>query len=163
LIAILVEGISDAGFVEGICRKLGATCRAFVLGGNNPKKTIRKIRALSTRFNRFIILKDVHGLKSEVLKRFEEEVVRGVGDVNHVRIVFVERSIESWILAGLCEERAKDIDKPEMRLMEKLGRFIIKTFDEYQRLVEIVDLNHAVEKSQSFKVFIEAIKDLLSI
>jgi len=81
------------------------------------------------------------------LKRFEEEIVRGVGDTKHMGIVFVERSIESWILAGLCEERAKDVDKPEMRLMEKLGRYSVKAFDEYQRLAEIVDLNHAVERS----------------
>jgi len=121
------------------------------------------MRYLLGLVHRFNVYEDIDILKSEVLKRFEEEIVRGVGDAKYVRIVFVERSIGSWILAGLCEERAKDIDKPEMRLVEKLGRYTVKTFDEYQRLAEIVDLSHAVERFQSFKVFIEVIKVLLSI
>jgi len=163
LIAVFVEGPSDAGFIEEVCRRLGVSCRAFVLGGNKPGKVARKIRAVAPNFDGVVVLKDVHGLRREILARLEEEILRGVGGSTRIRVLLVEKSVESWILAGLCEERAEELDEAGLRLMERLGRIVVKTFEEYRRLAQAVDLEHATKKSKSFRAFAEAVRELRSV
>jgi len=143
-----------------VCRRLGVSCRAFVLGGNKPDKVARKIRAVVPNFGRVVVLKDVHRLGKEVLTKLEEEILRGVGSSARVRVLPVEKSVESWILAGLCEEIAEELDEAGLRLMERLGRIVAKTFEEYRRLAQAIDLEHAARKSKSFKAFVEAVREL---
>ncbi len=165
MIAILVEGHSDAGFVEGICRSVGVICKAYVLRGNKPDKAVKKVKALAKRFRAILILKDVHMLKRDVLNRFGDRVYRDLKDLVSsgisVKILRVVTSIESWILACLCEENPEAIHKPEIRLSEKLNRPIVKSYDEYRKLVNRIEkeggLNCGLRNSESFKNSIDTL------
>jgi len=156
-VAVFVEGNSDAGFIEELCRRLNLYCKAYVLGGNNPEKAIRKVKAVAEQFKHVIVLKNTHMLRSELLEEFERKVESKLRGVARVKVLRVVSSIESWILAGLCEENPESIPNPEARLAERLGRFIVKSEGEYRKLASSVNIEHATRKSGSFKAFLEAI------
>jgi hypothetical protein len=61
----------------------------------------------------------------------------------HPLVIVVKRSIESWILAGLCVNNPENIEDPEeelKKLMQKMGRYFIKSPEVYKRLAKEVDL-----------------------
>ncbi|ADM27611.1 hypothetical protein Igag_0785 [Ignisphaera aggregans DSM 17230] len=65
----------------------------FIYGIPIPEESIVDEIPFWGLVHRFNVYEDIDILKSKVLKRFEEEIVRGVGDAKHMGIVFVERSI----------------------------------------------------------------------
>jgi len=162
VIAVLVEGHSDAGFVEELCKRIGIGCRAFILRGNRVEKAVRKARALASSYRHILILKDAHWASTDALDRFEEEVGRSLRDLMEegieIRVLRVSKSIESWILAGLCEENPEEVVDPERRLSERVGRIVVKAEGPYRGLARVVDVDHAMVKSPSLGKFVEALR-----
>ena len=81
MIAIFVEGDSDVGFIDGLCRRLGIECRVYNLGGNRPDKAIRKARAVAQGSQLVVFLKDTHNLAEDLLSRFERKVCSDLKDL----------------------------------------------------------------------------------
>jgi len=162
MIAVFVEGSSDAGFIEEVCRRLSVKCKAFVLRGNRVEKAVRKARALVDTYNYILLLKDTHGLAEDTLEKFDKEVSRDLMDLKDkgvvVRVLRVNKSIESWILADLCEENPEDVVDPERRLSERIGKIVVKAEKPYRDIARVIDVDHAIAKSQSFNEFVKALK-----
>lgn len=57
---IIVEGLTDKGFIEGIAEKLRIPCKVHPIRGNRPDKVRRLLKALAREFSKSIILKDLH-------------------------------------------------------------------------------------------------------
>jgi len=57
-VLVLVEGVSDAGFVKGIAEKVGAAIDVHPLRGNRPDKAKRLIEVAHAE--RVVVLKDEH-------------------------------------------------------------------------------------------------------
>jgi len=159
MIVVFVEGDSDAGFIKGVCEKLGIACRVYVLRGNRVEKASRKARTVAEKSQLTLLLKDTHSLAEDMLQRFEKEVYGSLRDLEkrgvRIKVLRVVRSIESWILAGLCEQKAESIEDPVGRLRDKLGRDIIKSEEFYKKLAEGMDVQHAARNSHSFEEFLE--------
>ena len=112
-VLVLVEGVSDAGFVKGVAEKVGAAIVVRHLRGNRPDKAKRMVEAVHAE--RVVVLKDEHrypGL-AELAKR--ELGSRAI-------VVRVKCSVESWILIGLHAESSEACDDPARRLREVLAR-----------------------------------------
>jgi len=57
---IIVEGLTDKGFIEGIVEKLQVPCRVRIMRGNRPERASRLLKALMGEFSKAIVLKDLH-------------------------------------------------------------------------------------------------------
>jgi len=162
VIAIFVEGDSDAGFVNGLCKEIGVECKVFVLRGNRAEKAIRKARALANSYTHILFLKDVHRGPESMLNEFEERVGEDLRDLMNrgvrVRVLRVRKSIESWILAGLCEGGPEEVEDPVKRLSERIGNTVIKAEKPYSDLAKRISVEHAMKKSQTFNEFIRELK-----
>jgi len=135
------------------------------LRGNRVEKAIRMARSLaegSGHVSHIFLLKDTHGISDEKLAGLEMKVNKGLRDLVEssvkVGVLKVNRSIESWILAGLCEENPEGIPDQERRLSGKIGRSIIKAEGSYRGLAGQIDIQHAETKSQSFREFVKALR-----
>jgi len=162
---IIVEGPTDKAFVEVMAKRLRVACKTYIARGNKPEKVTRLLRASAGAFSKAIILKDLHGgdlNRSLVISKVAKVVSQLKGLKAYV--VQVKRSIESWILAGL----SADIDNPEdlpdpeeelRRLMQKEGKYYVKSPEVYKRLAQEVDVEHARAKSKTFEDFLRHLKD----
>lgn len=156
---MVVEGHSDAGFVDAICERVNVECKVVVSRGNRPEKIGRIIKVVDSRLGRVIVLKDEHRLGSRDLTKLlnllktmlRELKVKG-------EIIVVSKSIESWILAGLCEKSAEDILDPVEKLREKIGRLVPKTREAYYKLTQRIDIDHASKTSGKFKEFLQILQ-----
>ena len=161
---IIVEGLTDKGFIEGIAEKLQKPCKVHPMRGNKPEK-VRRILASDREFEKAIILKDLHRGEQQTTKLIDEikrEIKKLKNLQNRIHTIIVKRSVESWILAGLCVNNPEETPNPEeelKRLMQKRGKCFIKSLEVYKRLAkEGIDLNKALTKSASFKEFLDALQ-----
>jgi hypothetical protein len=159
---IIVEGLTDKGFIEGIAEKLQATCKIYVMRGNRPEKVSRLLRAFAGEFNKAIILKDLHraGVDATTLiNKLISKVRQLESQKIQTRVFPVKRSIEAWILAGLSLNNPEEILNPEeelKKLMQRRSKQYIKSPEIYKRLAkEELDIEKATAKSKTFKDFIE--------
>jgi len=160
---IIVEGLIDEGFIEGIAEKLQKPCKVHPMRGNKPEK-VRRILASVREFEKAIILKDLHrGEKqtTHLINEIKSEIKKLQNLQSKIHTIIVKRSVESWILAGLCINNPENIEDPKdelKKLMQKMGRYFIKSLEVYKRLAKEVDLEKAVKKSETFKSFIEILR-----
>jgi hypothetical protein len=161
-ILIIVEGLTDKGFIEGIAEKLQVACKIHVMRGNRPEKVSRLLRTLAGEFNKAIILKDLHraGVDTSILiNRLMSKVKQLESQEMQTRVFPVKRSIEAWILAGLSLNNPEETLNPEeelKKLMQRRSKQCIKSLELYKRLAkEEVDIEKAAAKSKTFKEFIE--------
>ena len=165
MIAIIVEGVSDRGFIEGIADRLKIACRVRLMRGNRPNKAVRLIKSVSVLrdINKIIFLKDLHAQDENKIRDKIRGIMEEVGEINKVYPIVVKKSIESWILAGLYNKRdAEKIADPIRELNTLLmreGRYYIKSYDFSRRLAEMIDLNKAMRNSHSFRKFINLLKN----
>jgi len=165
MIAIIVEGVSDKGFIEGIADRLKITCRVRLMRGNRPNKAIRLIKSVSVLrdINKIIFLKDLHTQDENKIRDKIRRIMEEIGEINKVYPIVVKKSIESWVLAGLYNKRdAEKIADPIRELNTLLmreGRYYIKSYDFSRRLAEMIDLNKAMRNSHSFRKFINFLKN----
>ena len=161
---VIVEGLTDKAFIEGVAEKLEAKCKVQFMRGNKPEKASRLLKTYAGEFNQAIILKDLHRSGRDTttlinklrngIKHLENQGLRS-------HIIVVKRSIESWILAGLCINNPENIQDPEdelKRLIQKAGRHFIKSPEVYKQLAKEVDIEKAIKKSETFKRFIELLQ-----
>ena len=165
MIAIIVEGVSDRGFIEGIADRLKITCRVRLMRGNRPNKAVRLIKSVSVLrdINKIIFLKDLHAQDENKIRDKIRGIMEEIGEINKVYPIVVKKSIESWVLAGLYNKRdAEKIADPIRELNTLLmreGRYYIKSYDFSRRLAEMIDLNKAMRNSHSFRKFINLLKN----
>ncbi len=161
---IIVEGLTDRGFVEGIVEKLQVKCKVHPMRGNRPEKVSRLLKALTGEFDKAIILKDLHRAGRDttaLINKITRKVRQLESQILQSQVIAVKRSVESWILAGLSVNNPEEIINPEgelRELMQKRGKQYIKSPEIYKRLAkEEVDIKKAIEKSETFKNFVEII------
>jgi hypothetical protein len=53
---VIVEGLTDKGFIEGIAEKLQTRCKVQPMRGNKPDKVSRLLKAFAGEFDKAIIL-----------------------------------------------------------------------------------------------------------
>jgi hypothetical protein len=160
---VIVEGLTDKAFIEGVAEKLEAKCKVQFMRGNKPEKASRLLKTYAGEFNQAIILKDLHraGRDTTTLINKLRNGIKHLENQVPSHIIVVKRSIESWILAGLCINNPENIQNPEdelKRLIQKAGRHFIKSPEFYKRLAKEVDIEKAVKKSETFKRFIELLQ-----
>jgi formiminotetrahydrofolate cyclodeaminase len=128
---IIVEGHTDKAFIEGITEKLQKPCKIHPMRGNKPEK---------------VILKDLHRGEQQTAKLIDEikREIKQLQNLQHkIHTIIVKRSVESWILAGLCVNNPEETPNPEeelKKLMQKTGKHYIKSPEVYKRLAKEVDL-----------------------
>lgn len=160
---VVVEGSSDEGFVEGIAERLGIRCKVLLMRGNKPNKAGRIIRSFSG-LRKAIVLKDLHGAGRDVntlLDRFRDLISQLRSNKIEAYLIIVKRSIESWILAGLCVEGAESLPYPEEKLkevMRRRGEDYVKSKTLLRKLARELDIEKIMKVSNSFKNFIEALR-----
>lgn len=161
---VIVEGLTDKGFIEGIAEKLQKPCKVHPMRGNNPEKARRILKA-HTDFEKAMILKDLHRGEQQITKLINDikrEIKQLENQKPHTQIIVVRRCIESWILAGLCVNNPEEIPDPEnelKRLMQKKGKHFMKSPEAYKQLArEEIDIEKAKAKSKTFKEFIDYLK-----
>lgn len=159
---IIVEGLTDKGFIEGIAEKLQTPCKVHPIRGNKPDKVRRLLQVFAGEFDKAIILKDLHRGDRETItlvNKLKREIRKLENIIPPTQIIVIKRSIESWILAGLCINNPEEIPDPEeelKKLMQKRGKHYIKSSEVYKRLAkEEVDIKKASVKSETFKDFVE--------
>jgi hypothetical protein len=159
---IIVEGLTDKGFIEGIAEKLQAQCKVHIMRGNRPEKVSRLLKAFMGEFNKAIILKDLHRAGRDtttLINKLTSKLKQLESQGLQLQVISVKRSIESWILAGLSVNNPEEILNPEeelKKLMQKKGKQYIKSPEIYKRLAkEEIDIKKAAAKSEAFKNFIE--------
>ncbi|HDJ89622.1 MAG TPA: hypothetical protein ENG40_02895 [Thermoprotei archaeon] len=110
MIAIIVEGVSDRGFIEGIADRLKITCRVRLMRGNRPNKAVRLIKSVSVLrdINKIIFLKDLHVQDENKIRDKIRGIMEEIGEINKVYRIVVKKSIESWVLAGLYNKRGAE-------------------------------------------------------
>lgn len=124
----------------------------------------RILKTYAGKFNQAIILKDLHKAGRDITTLINElkyEIRDLENQGLHLHIIVVKRSIESWILAGLCINNPENIEDPEeglKKVMQKKGRYYIKSPEIYRQLAKEVDFEKAVKKSETFKKFIEVLQ-----
>ncbi len=162
MIIVIVEGPSDAGFIEGLARRLEIRCKVLLMRGNRPRKAVRLVKL--GHFNtpeKVVVLKDVHRRSESDVKENLREIVQELGGIAHG--VIVKRSIESWVLAGLGVKNAEDISDPvrelSSRMIRERGMPYLKSKDLLRRLAREIDLDAAARNSQTFKGFLELLQD----
>jgi len=161
---IVVEGPSDEGFIEGIAERLGIRCKILPMRGNKPNKAGRIIRSFSG-LRKAIVLKDLHGAGKDVntlLDRFRDLIGQLRSNRIEAHLIVVKRSIESWILAGLCVEGAESFPDPEEKLrevMRRRGEDYIKNKALLRKLTGELNIEKIMKVSNSFRTFIEALKN----
>lgn len=161
---IIVEGVTDGNFIEGIAEKLQVRCKVHPVRGNRPEKVRRLLAALAKEVKKAIILKDLHRGERETVKlinKLREEVKKLRDRGLQPQIIPVKRSVESWILAGLSVNNPEEILDPEEELkkvMRERNRHYVKSPEVYKRLAkEEVDIKKATLKSETFKEFINVL------
>jgi len=159
---IIVEGLTDKGFIEGVAEKLQIACKIHVMRGNRPEKVSRLLRTLAGEFNKAIILKDLHraGVDESILiNKLLSKVRQLESQKMQTRVFPVKRSIEAWILAGLSLNNPEEILNSEeelKKLMQRRNKQCIKSPELYKQLAkEEVGIEKAAAKSKTFKDFIE--------
>jgi len=152
-VLVLVEGVSDRGFVEGIAKRVGVAVSVRELQGNRPDKVKRLIEAL--RAEKVFVLKDEHRYP-DAAEHVERELK------NRAVVVRVKCSLESWILIGLHAEGFETCDDPVKRMREVLARkgyakVVLKSRALYKRLAEEVDIERLKERCSAFREFLKAL------
>jgi len=116
--------------VEVIIRRAGAKrTRIRPMRGNRVEKLAGFIIAHFSRYDRFVVLKDLESFEESTIKQRFQKAVRRVrerlpGVSLDVRLVIVKRAVEAWLLADpdaiekatnckLSEEVKKRLDRPE--------------------------------------------------
>jgi len=160
---VIVEGPSDKGFIEGIAEKIAVKCKVRLMRGNRPEKAARIAKSHFRGAGKAIILKDLHRATRDVtslINRFKNVIIQLKNEGIELQLIIVKRSIESWVLAGLCVKNSEEISDPEEKLkelMQKKGRCYIKSVETLRKLAKEIDIKKAIEKSESFKKFIKAL------
>ncbi|RLG07082.1 MAG: hypothetical protein DRN68_05895 [Thaumarchaeota archaeon] len=161
---VIVEGISDMGVVEGIAEKIKRSIDCRRMRGNRPDKIARIIRAeaMRKRYEKAIVLKDVHKRSEEDLARIFNEIRRAVDGIINVDCIPVKRAVEAWILAGRCVRNAEEIMDPDEyldRMMRKDGKRYIKSRSLARKLALEIDLERAIKYSPTLRAFIDLLRD----
>jgi hypothetical protein len=161
---ITTEGKTDKAFIEGVTERLKAACKVKFVWGNRPVKVRRILKTYAGEFNQAIILKDLHKAGRDIttlINELKNEIKELENQGLQPYIIVVKRSIEAWILAGLCVNNPENIQDPEdelKRLMQKTGKHYIKSPEVYKQLAKEVNLKKAAKKSETFKKFIEILR-----
>ncbi|MEM1936533.1 MAG: hypothetical protein QXD14_07440 [Sulfolobales archaeon] len=161
---VIVEGTTDRSFVEGIAEKLQIRCKVLQVKGNRPEKVRRLLIAYAEGVGEAVVLKDLHRGYEEttaLIDRLKEEIGRLGNRGIRAQIVTVKRSVESWILAGLSVNNPEEILNPEevlKEIMQRRGRYYIKSPEVYRQLAREIDIEKAASKSETFRRFIETLK-----
>ena len=160
---VIVEGSSDVGVVEGIAEKIKCAVKCRRMRGNRPDKAIRiiKAEAIGGKYEKAIVLKDVHSRSEKDLSGIFEKITRALKDTIDIVSIPVKRSAEAWILAGRCVKNAEEIIDPAEHLdqmMRKDGKRYIKSRSLARKLTSEMDLEKAVKYSPTLRAFIESLR-----
>ena len=160
---VIVEGLSDIGVVEGIAEKIKCAVKCRRMRGNRPDKAGRIIKAEATggKYEKAVVLKDVHRRSEKHLNTTFQEIRHAVGDMINVVCIPVKRAAEAWILAGKCVRNAEEIIDPAEyldRMMRKDGKRYIKSRSLARKLTSEIDLEKAVKYSPTLRAFYESLR-----
>ena len=59
-VLVLVEGVTEKGAIKSIAKRLGVKIKVALMRGNRIEKVRGVIRTLGSKYDKFIILKDLH-------------------------------------------------------------------------------------------------------
>jgi len=158
---IIVEGQTDEGFIKGIADRLQAKCKVLVMRGNRADKAHRLLKAHMGNFNKAAVLKDIHRAgvdTTAIIDQLASKIKQLETQKIQLRVFPVKRSIEAWILAGLCLNNPEEILNPEeelKKLMQREGKHYIKSPEIYTRIADEIDIEKAKKASKTFKDFID--------
>jgi len=158
---VIVEGPTDEGFIKGIAEKLRARCKVLIMRGNRADKAYRLLEDHIGEFNKAAVLKDVHRAgrdTTSIIDQLASRIKQLETQEIQLRVFSVKRSIEAWILAGLCLNNPEEILNPEeelKKLMQREGKPYIKSPESYKRIADEIDIEKAKKTSKTFKDFID--------
>lgn len=158
---IVVEGPTDQAFIRGVAERLNTACKIVFMRGNKPEKAYRILTIYMGKFEKAIVLKDVHrsGIdRTPIIERLASRIKQLEKQNMRARVLPVKRSIEAWILAGLSLTSPEEILDPEEELkkaMQRRGKYYVKSPEVYKRLAKEIDIEKAMSLSKTFKDFID--------
>jgi len=167
-VLVVVEGPIDRATVEAIAERENLRVKTLLMRGNNPGKAVRLVKAVSgtEKPSKVVVLKDQHRYPKSIVNRLLKRISSSLHDLGvKVYTIKVRKAIETWLLAGLVEREinAEEIDDPVESLnhilIQRFGKRYVKSPDLARSLAKSMDLNKALQRSQTLKTFLEAVKD----
>ena len=176
-ILVLVEGVTEKGAIKSIAKRLGVKIKVVLMRGNRIEKVRGVIRTLGFRYDKFIILKDLHKYPEKTIIERYNRIRRTINAdlYERVKLVIVKYAIEAWFLADTdavsrvfnCR-RLRAIRDPESiedpaeelnNMLKREGKLYYKAENIAERIMKEADLEVISKKAASFREFLNCLTD----
>jgi len=176
-ILIMSEGVTDRGAIKTVAKRLRIRTRFVLMHGNQLRKIKGVVEVNSSKYDKFIVLKDLHTHREENIRKWYNAARRDLSAELRDRLTFVivKHAIEAWFLADTDALNAtydcsinKEIFNPEdfpnpseelENLLRKHGKSYIKSEESAARIMQEADLQKISDKAPSFRRLIDLLKD----
>ncbi|RLG95586.1 hypothetical protein DRO37_01960 [Candidatus Bathyarchaeota archaeon] len=176
-ILVLVEGVTEKGAIKSIAKRLGAKIKVVLMRGNRIGKVRGVIRTLGSKYDKFIILKDLHKYPEKAIMERYNRIRRTISaDLRErVKLVIVRHAIEAWFLADTdavsrvfnCRwlrairdpESIEDPAEELNNMLKRKGKLYYKAENIAERIMREADLEVISKKASSFREFLNCLTD----
>ncbi|MDR0911085.1 MAG: hypothetical protein LBM96_00610 [Methanobrevibacter sp.] len=164
---IFVEGDFDELFLERILPEIRdiTTINDIRIIKYQQKKNIKvtkHIKGIKKRNQNYLFLSDLDSHRFPCYTLKKEKIIKSYG-VEENKIVIVKEEIESWYYSGLKDKSLIKNGLNYYCSKEEFKKAISKDYDLnfMQNLLKLFDLNLCIKNNESFKYFINKLKELI--
>jgi len=163
---LLVEGPDDTRFVDGVLRprleEQYGSVRTWEYAEEPNKRFRRMLQSLRAMDADYLFLHDINGSPCVINRR--ESLCSRFPPLDMDAIVVVVAEIESWYLAGLDDERCRELRVPRHNVTDRVTKeqfndIAPKRFESrvafMREMLARYSLETAVNKNQSLRYFVE--------
>lgn len=174
-VPVLVEGVTDRGAARAVGKRMRTRVRTYLMYENTIGK-LGIVKANATRYDKFVLLKDLHTFYKQSLRRLHSGLCNAMNGSlrDRITLVIVMHEIESWFLAdsvalgkvfncriGTEIHNPEDIQNAAEELDNLLMRRCGKRYYKSQKVAEYImknaDFEKVSRKAPSFKRFLDVL------
>ena len=176
-VLVLVKGVTEKGAIRSIAKRLDAKIKVVLMRGNRIEKVRGVIRTLGSKYDKFIILKDLHKYPEKAIMERYNRIRRTISaDLRErVKLVIVRHAIEAWFLADTdavsrvfnCRwfrairdpESIEDPAEELNNMLKREGKLYYKAENIAERIMKEADLEVISKKAAAFREFLNCLTD----
>ena len=157
---VLLEGSDDKRFFDGVLRaelEKSRDIKTIMYANASSKNLETLVRSLNRRCGEYIIFADSD--RDSCFGRSKERLQKKIPGADDAKVAVVKTEIESWYLAGITREGARDLQIPHYENTdsidkERFNKIMRSKFesriDFMAEIMRIFDANTARNKNSSF-------------